>query len=91
VRQNISERLTPGSTFIVADTSINSANLPRGGDFMVLAKSTGAKISMTDDEPAAKPKPRRRTNAFARRYYDNPWGSGPWSGRRNDSIFGRPW
>jgi peptidoglycan hydrolase-like protein with peptidoglycan-binding domain len=91
VRQNISERLTPGSTFIVADTSINSANLPRGGDFMVLAKSTGAKISMTDDEPAAKPKPRRRTNAFARRYYDNPWGTGPWGGRRNDSIFGRPW
>jgi hypothetical protein len=33
VRQNISERLTPGSTFIVADTSINSAGLPRGGDY----------------------------------------------------------
>ena len=49
VRQKISERLTPGSTFIVADTSINSANLPKGGDFVVLARSTGAKISMTDE------------------------------------------
>ena len=92
VRQKISERLTPGSTFIVADTSINSANLPKGGDFVVLARSTGAKISMTDEEPVAKPKPRRRANTFARRnYYDNPWGTGPWGGRRNNSIFGRPW
>ncbi len=91
VRQKISERLTPGSTFIVADTSINSANLPRGGDFVVLAKSTGAKISTTDDEPAATPKPRRRNNAVVRRYYDSPWGDGPWSGR-NRGLFGRgPW
>ncbi|HET7852405.1 MAG TPA: L,D-transpeptidase family protein, partial [Methyloceanibacter sp.] len=81
VRQKISERLTPGSTFIVADTSINSANLPRGGDFVVLAKSTGAKISTSDDQPAASPKPRRRNNAVVRRYYDSPWGDGPWSGR----------
>jgi peptidoglycan hydrolase-like protein with peptidoglycan-binding domain len=88
VRQKISERLTPGSTFIVADTSINSANLPRGGDFVVLARSTGAKISATDDEPAATPKPRRRNNAVVRRFYDDPWGGGPWSGR-NRPIFGR--
>jgi len=88
VRQKISERLTPGSTFIVADTSINSANLPRGGDFVVLAKSTGAKISMSDDEPEAKPKPRRRNNAVVRRLYDDPWGGSPWSGR-NRPIFGR--
>ena len=92
VRQKISERLTPGSTFIVADTSINSANLPKGGDFVVLARSTGAKISMTDEEPVAKPKPRRRANTFARRnYYDNPWGTAPWGGRRNSGLFGRPW
>jgi peptidoglycan hydrolase-like protein with peptidoglycan-binding domain len=91
VRQKISERLTPGSTFIVADTSINSANLPRGGDFVVLARSTGAKISTSDDEPAATPKPRRRNNAVVRRYYDSPWGDGPWSGR-NRGLFGRgPW
>ena len=88
VRQKISERLTPGSTFIVADTSINSANLPRGGDFMVLAKSTGATISMTDETQEARPKPRRRNNAVVRRLYDDPWGGSPWSGR-NRPIFGR--
>jgi peptidoglycan hydrolase-like protein with peptidoglycan-binding domain len=91
VRQKISERLTPGSTFIVADTSINSAHLPRGGDFVVLAKSTGAKISMTDEVPEARPKPHRRNNAVVRRYYDDPWGGAPWSGR-NRGLFGRgPW
>jgi len=88
VRQKISERLTPGSTFIVADTSINSANLPRGGDFVVLARSTSAKISMTDETQEARPKPRRRNNAVVRRFYDDPWGGSPWSGR-NRPIFGR--
>jgi peptidoglycan hydrolase-like protein with peptidoglycan-binding domain len=92
VRRKISERLTPGSTFIVADTSINSAGLPRGGDYVVLARSTGAKISMTDEVPEARPKPRRRVNAYARRnYYDAPWGNGPWGGRRSRGLFGGPW
>jgi peptidoglycan hydrolase-like protein with peptidoglycan-binding domain len=92
VRQKISERLTPGSTFIVADTSINSAGLPKGGDFVVLARSTGAKISMTDEITVAKPKPRRRVNTFARRnYYDNSWGPAPWGGRRGGGLFGRAW
>lgn len=44
VRQKISERLTPGSTLIIADTSISSANLPEGGDFLVVAKDT-AKVA----------------------------------------------
>jgi peptidoglycan hydrolase-like protein with peptidoglycan-binding domain len=88
VRHKISERLTPGSTFIVADTSINSANLPRGGDFVVLARSTSAKISMTDETQEARPKPRRRNNAGVKRFYDDPWGGSPWSGR-NRPIFGR--
>ena len=92
VRRKISERLTPGSAFIVADTSINSAGLPRGGDFVVLARSTGAKISMTDEEPVATPKPRRRVNTLARRnYIDNSWGPAPWGGRRGGGLFGRPW
>ena len=91
VRQKISERLTPGSTFIVADTSINSAGLPKGGDFVVLARSTGAKISMTDDEPVARSKPRRRVNSYARRNYYDPWGAAPWGGRRNGGLFGRAW
>jgi lipoprotein-anchoring transpeptidase ErfK/SrfK len=83
VRQKISERLTPGSTFIVADTSINSANLPKGGDFVVLAKGTGAKVSKADEAaPVAKPKPRRRNDDVARRfYYNHPWRNGPWLGR----------
>ena len=89
IRQKISERLTPGSTFIVADTSISSANLPRGGDFVVLAKSASAKVSDADDTAVAKPKPRRRNPDFARRFnynnnFNSPWrGGGPW--------FGRPW
>ena len=91
VRQKISERLTPGSTFIVADTSINSAGLPKGGDFVVLARSTGAKISMTDEEPVARPKPRRRVNSYARRNYYDPWGAPPWGGRRSGGLFGRAW
>jgi uncharacterized protein YjbI with pentapeptide repeats/lipoprotein-anchoring transpeptidase ErfK/SrfK len=42
VRRTISERLTPGSSLIVADTSVNSAILPEGDDFLVLAKVTPA-------------------------------------------------
>jgi peptidoglycan hydrolase-like protein with peptidoglycan-binding domain len=84
VRQDISERLTPGSTLIIADTSINSANLPKGGDFVVLSKSTrNVKISQTEDDvPAVKAKPRRRTGTVAKRYYYNsPWGNAPWHAR----------
>ncbi len=40
VHQKIEERLTPGSTLIIADTSINSVSLPKGGDFLVVAKDT---------------------------------------------------
>lgn len=81
VRQKISERLTPGSTFIVADTSINSANLPKGGDFVILAKSSGkAKVSNTsDDAPKVRRKPRR--NADPRRNYNYnrpPWFMRSW-------------
>jgi hypothetical protein len=45
IRQKISEMLTPGSSLIIADTSINSASLPKGGDFLVLAKDTTAKLA----------------------------------------------
>jgi hypothetical protein len=38
IRQTIAERLAPGSTLIIADTSINSTILPEGDDFLVLAK-----------------------------------------------------
>ena len=58
IRQRISERLTPGSTLIIGDTSINSASLPKGGDFVVLAKgSPGTKITSSGgggDQPRRK-------------------------------------
>jgi peptidoglycan hydrolase-like protein with peptidoglycan-binding domain len=84
IRQKISERLTPGSTLIVADTSINSAGLPKGGDFVVLSRgSAKAKVSTADDAaPKVRRKPRRST-ADRRYNYDYRYRSGPW--------FARPW
>jgi uncharacterized protein YjbI with pentapeptide repeats/peptidoglycan hydrolase-like protein with peptidoglycan-binding domain len=48
VRRTISEMLTPGSSLIVADTSVDSAILPEGDDFLVWAKEPEA------DEPSTK-------------------------------------
>ena len=65
LRQEISERLTAGSSLIVADTSVNSAILSEGEDFMVLAKVTPATAAVepreTDPKPAAtkKAKPKQ--------------------------------
>ena len=64
LRQEISERLTSGSSLIVADTSVNSAILSEGEDFVVLAKVTPATAAVepreADPSPAttkkAKPK-----------------------------------
>jgi hypothetical protein len=54
VRQKISERLTPGSSLIIGDRSINSAILPEGGDFLVLANET----VLAEETPAVAEKPR---------------------------------
>ena len=43
VHQKISENLTPGSSLIVADTSVDSAVLPEGDDFLVWAKEPSSK------------------------------------------------
>ncbi|MGH7487291.1 MAG: L,D-transpeptidase family protein, partial [bacterium] len=56
IRQRISERLTPGSSLIVADTSVNSAILPDGDDFQVLAKVAPATA-------AVEPRENRESNA----------------------------
>jgi peptidoglycan hydrolase-like protein with peptidoglycan-binding domain len=70
IRQSISERLTPGSTLIIGDTSINSATLPKGGDFVVLAKYSSPKTaansasSGNDDQPVKRKKARARRNIF---------------------------
>jgi hypothetical protein len=44
VRGEISQRLTPGSSLIVADTSVDSAILPEGDDFLVWANEEPAKV-----------------------------------------------
>jgi peptidoglycan hydrolase-like protein with peptidoglycan-binding domain len=76
IRQKISERLTPGSTLIIADTSINSASLPNGGDFLVLAKDTtgGVAKGITDQPTEVRKMPRPMFQ-----YYDR---EPPWFGRR---------
>ena len=44
VRREISQRLTPGSSLIVADTSVDLAILPEGDDFLVWADEELAKV-----------------------------------------------
>ena len=39
IRESIADKLTPGSSLIISDESKDSAILPKGGDFIVLAKS----------------------------------------------------
>ncbi len=59
LRQEIAGRLTPGSSLIVADTSVNSAILSEGDDFVVLAKVTPATAALeprtTIRSPSTKP------------------------------------
>jgi hypothetical protein len=73
VRQRISERLTPGSSLIIGDTSINTAGLTKGNDFVVWAKDTPAKItaaSLDGDFTPAKPKKKKKAKAVRRPYFD---------------------
>ncbi|MFD0985707.1 L,D-transpeptidase family protein [Methyloligella solikamskensis] len=67
-RQWISERLTPGSSLIIGDTAINTAALPEGADYVVLAEDPG--------KPAARPvstysRP-QQPRVEQRRYYYEP-------------------
>jgi hypothetical protein len=72
IRQKISEWLTPGSSFIIADTSVNSASLPEGGDFLVLAKDTNAGLAKgITDQPTEAPLKTMPRPMF-RRYYQYP-------------------
>jgi len=41
-RRRIAARLTPGSALIIGDTSLNSAILPEGDDFLIWTKETPA-------------------------------------------------
>jgi uncharacterized protein YjbI with pentapeptide repeats/lipoprotein-anchoring transpeptidase ErfK/SrfK/peptidoglycan hydrolase-like protein with peptidoglycan-binding domain len=55
IRQRIAERLAPGSTLIIADTSINSAILPEGDDFLVLAKDEPVEVAWRKVSQAKNP------------------------------------
>ena len=61
VRQRISERLTPGSSLIVADTAINSAALPKGADFLVWDTSKAATVHRASTWPRRKVRKRTTT------------------------------
>jgi hypothetical protein len=74
VRQRISERLTPGSTLIIGDTSINAATLPKGGDFMVLAKYNSPKTVDADSGGDDQPVKRKRTRSIRRYDYNYNYG-----------------
>ena len=83
VRQNISERLTPGSSLIIADTAINSAGLPKGADFLVWDTSKSSKVQRASLTDEAEPRPRKKRRvvtqrrsspAYTRRYQPR----GPW-------------
>jgi peptidoglycan hydrolase-like protein with peptidoglycan-binding domain len=67
VRQNISERLTPGSSLIIADTAINSATLPKGADFLVWDSSKAKVHQASISDEAAKPRPRKKRRATTAR------------------------
>ena len=79
LRQNLSERLTLGSSLIVADTAINSATLPKGADFLVWDTSQPAKVERASVSPQPRKKrrvttQRRSTPTYTRQYERrNPW------------------
>ncbi|MEE9588914.1 MAG: pentapeptide repeat-containing protein [Hyphomicrobiaceae bacterium] len=61
VRKQISERLTPGSTLIIADASSHSAILREGDDFLVWSKEEP--IAAVSDLPNTNAKPAKVTKA----------------------------
>jgi lipoprotein-anchoring transpeptidase ErfK/SrfK/peptidoglycan hydrolase-like protein with peptidoglycan-binding domain len=86
-RQKISERLTPGSSLIIADQSVDAAILPDGGDFLVSVKETptvaekpgakqaNAKRSGAKQANAKNPKARQAKTQQAEQY----WPRGAWN------------
>ena len=79
MRQKISERLTPGSSLIIGDKSLNPAILPNGADFLVFTKDSptvAAKSPAKVKQATLKKKARSKTSKWrrsARSYaYDYP-------------------
>jgi peptidoglycan hydrolase-like protein with peptidoglycan-binding domain len=54
VRREISRRLKPGSSLIVADTSVDSAILPEGDDFLVWSGEGPAKVEPSKVKEASR-------------------------------------
>ena len=52
IREAIERKLRPGSSLIVSDVAVDSAILPEGDDFLVLAKGSPSAVAVV-----AKPKP----------------------------------
>jgi hypothetical protein len=90
IRQNISERLTPGSSLIIADMAIGTSGLKKGADFLVwskdIPKPKAENASLSSDDASDTPRPKKRYRSTARRYYSDPlqrqqqfwFGRGPW-------------
>ena len=53
IRTSIGDKLTSGSSLIISDESKDSAILPEGGDYIVLAKTTPA-LAEVKSRPKAK-------------------------------------
>jgi peptidoglycan hydrolase-like protein with peptidoglycan-binding domain len=60
LRRKISERLTPGSSLIIADLAINTAGLKKGNDFVVWAKDMPAKVTEASLETSVSSPPRKK-------------------------------
>jgi lipoprotein-anchoring transpeptidase ErfK/SrfK/peptidoglycan hydrolase-like protein with peptidoglycan-binding domain len=69
-RERISELLTPGATFIIAETSKHSAILPEGDDFIISATevpSSGPKIAAASPAPSNLKRVKKSRAAVKRR------------------------
>ena len=77
IRQSIEDKLTPGSSLIISDEGKDSAIIPDGGDFIVLAKSTPAvtetpkpkHVTIGKRKPSIARRWRRTGPAYANDYF----------------------
>ena len=67
LRRKISQRLTPGSSFIIGDVAINTAGLKKGNDFVVWAKDMPAKVTAASLETSVRKPRRKKTRRSVRR------------------------
>ena len=83
LRQKVSQRLTPGSSLIIADRSIDSAILPDGDDFLIWAKETP--VMAEANQVTSKRRPRVQTVRAGTLVEQN---LGVQNGRRGQGFFG---